>query len=483
MNWKALTVIANFLLISNIYSAEIEPDSIKQQGIELLKSFNTGTAINSAGIAKTMSDLIPNFQINLGDGDIENGQINKIGFVYSPTFERILDVGVTVNLEKPKLNPQFAEKNLISDDQASTLGNNLNLGDSIEVGLSLSYIGEMFGVRFGRTLGLYETTMNNIIDIAVIAANATEQNNILKLHKERTIPFSVMFKDCPEFAQAMQIAINNGAETIANFKGTIDKFQNDPILISEDTVTQNNCLANAVKIAEETTNIENELVVYLDNLNQKITDIGVYQLTSMVAQQPQFITSFNYKNNDDLAGSDEYSVSLNYEWSIGEGNVNDFDNILMGDQCKNPNVSQTAAVSCIEEIKKYLGGGVKGNSQFRGALSAKYMRTDDFDVTVLDPAFTFNSKQIDAWSISGSLFWQNYLSQNDTDPIVIESSLQLNNNNSDIMNDQKKASLSATKNIGGISWTAALVWADKPEFSFQPDSDDLTTKIGINYKF
>ena len=55
-------------------------------------------------------------------------------------------------------------------------------------------------------------------------------------------------------------------------------------------------------------------------------------------------------------------------------------------------------------------------------------------------------------------------------------------NDSDQMNDRTVFTLTGTRNLlPGMSLTAGLVWANKPEFRGEVDQE-LSARLGLNYK-
>ena len=107
------------------------------------------------------TDLIPDFRLSLNDGEAtEGGALKKIALTYSPTVDRIVDLGITVAVEDPDLYGGFDDVMALSDQQWEMIGSELGLGDSWSVNVTASLIGKVGRFSFGRSIGLYQSELN-----------------------------------------------------------------------------------------------------------------------------------------------------------------------------------------------------------------------------------------------------------------------------------------------------------------------------------
>lgn len=441
-----------------------------------LATINTGASGELQGIGAGINDLIPHFTVSFNDGNVsEDGQIKKIGLTYSPPSGRVVDLGFTAVVEKPQVYGALEERGLVTSAQREALADQLSLGDSLSVMFTASAIGEVFGHTYGRSLSLYEREIEQLFDVALSGVDPEAQS---ARQEVRTVGRNAALKalndaGCPTLLGTVQQALNERPLSEASVLERVEAAD----LAGEAEICKE--IANAgVAALVRFTQASRAMV---DELTEQATRIKFFNLPNLVDRQPQLLVSLMYKDQDELAGPDEFGLRLTWEASLGHGNLNDLTRSGAWRSCKTNALGGQACVEAVAQLMAQLNGSSSRQTQWRFALNGEWRHRDDQRIFLEDPDVMLDIDGDETIAVSATLLAKTWLND-DSEPYVFEMGATYESNESSDMNDRALVSLTGTRNVApGFSLSLGLVWANRPEFRGAVD-EELSAKLGLNYK-
>ena len=462
-----------------------ERDDLQGRVEDTLKQLvreNTGGGAALQGAASALTDLLPDFNISINDGEVAGDDgVRKLAISYSPRIKDVADLGLTVALAEPEVYAGLEEMNLVSAAEIEALDEQFSLEDAVTIELQLSRIGRIGRKSYGRSLDLYQREMDALFDVAYAAAQnetALERQRIREQRDKRLRALRDV--GCQNYASALLSGVNVSAPTEASLRAAIDQF---------DTQLRQEPNAQAVKLQEcrdlamaavpaflEFTHLSNDYVATLDS---NLRALGVFGMARMVNKQPQLILSASVVEQDSLAGPDEYSVRLTWETGLGNGSLNDLKNSNAWRNCQTSD-----AQSCIEAVEiltnKVNELGIPSN-QWRFALSGEYTHRDNQRIALNDPMLAVDIDGDESLAVTAALYVKSWLNGSKV-PYVFELAGSYEMNDSDAMQDRAIFSLTGSRNLAdGLALSLGLVWANRPEFRGAADKE-LSARVGLNYK-
>lgn len=457
-------------------------NEVVEAGINKLVNANTGASADLQGIATSLNDLIPDFKLSINGDEVGDDSLNSIGLTYSPRINSVADVGLSLVIDTPSVYGAFEEEGLLTPAQANAVGEPLSFGDSTEVKLTFSWLGSVFGRRYGRSLGDYQDVMDTLLDIS-IAANSERNANRQNLQDAQAGILSRLRAQCPVVRTQLTAAAQTGDPSRSDLEQALQRAIGAE-LNTNTGADAAQCEQIGREFIDNYLEVEQASEVYVAHLESMLTRMGLFTMPDLVEQQPQLQFAASYKDQDELAGPNETAISATWEIPLGENSVNRLISSDAWAACRNAATRNSAA--CVGELEGALGTSLMQEthrkSQFRFALSAEYRKRDDYSVMLADPALMYDLDGENATSVAGSLFLKRYMSENDNEPYVFEATLELESNDSEVRNDRTLFGLTTSRNISdGLALSVGLVWANRAEFRGEVDNE-LTARLGFNYK-
>lgn len=206
-----------------------------------------------------------------------------------------------------------------------------------------------------------------------------------------------------------------------------------------------------------------------------------YDLVDLTNNQPQINFGVEYRQHSDLAGPDEVRAKVSYEH--GFVNVNTARRYVM-ERCTLPADDSKRVVNCLgtylsdAKVQKRLKGGD------RVAASIEYVSRRDYSITL--PADAVNLTEDSGRALIGALAYGFYTSFDERGEA--RSRLDVVASYEDVDSDPERqdrgqavATFSQTL-LGKTTLSISLVYATKPEFRGEVD-EELSGRLGLNYKW
>ncbi|MGH8223183.1 MAG: hypothetical protein ACREQZ_09435 [Woeseiaceae bacterium] len=224
---------------------------------------------------------------------------------------------------------------------------------------------------------------------------------------------------------------------------------------------------------------------YVSRFDSELRESGFYDLVDLVNNQPQFIFSIQGRARDELVGPDEFSAKITYE--LGSVNLNRYrkyaKTALQSSATGGPSPGPCATeATCLQSYTERNDLAIRQGNRI--SLSLEYAEMKSYELVVPATVVDLPSER----SFVGSLSYGRYINEGvGTFGLSGRTRIDLSASYEDVSSDplrQDRAIVNATlaQEIGsGLFLTIGAVWASKPEFRGEVDTE-LSARAGLSYK-
>ncbi len=502
----------------NAIGAESAADSPKYEELSNTEVFNqrhdlsiatTGdVTLNAFGSPVSLNDFLSllNLSVDPGTGDDNSAQI---ALEYSPQTEW-LEGDFKFGLAATRPSATESIKMAISDPGVvDALENDLEVSDDVSLSLSYAYIGDIGGIRFGRSDRLHQNLLDSIAFNALEATRRSKMDRLYAIKLENSLNQQYGLEGGETFG-AMRVSI---ATSIKSKLTAPDlDFINAFLAASDDgtpleqvhaackTVYQSAVAGSDVSVSSALVAncVVDELVVRMESdakaevsnvaeFRKELTAGGFFKVAGLINNQPQFVVAITGRSRDKLAGGDKLGVGISLEFDMSGHNVNNLDRYLKK-KCWSGAVSDPSRhdyQGCAGQIANYIEQNPVKPGGWRITANLNYERTDAVDISFPGTTETFSEEE--AKSLKFSLVSGRQFSLV-TEQGLPRAKLDIGASYEDISDDpmrQDRAMVNFTftqELAKATQLSIGLVWANKAEFVGDVD-EELSARLGLNYKF
>jgi hypothetical protein len=508
---------------------ELAADQIPDARRDLRVVTTGDVSLNAFGTSVSLNDLLPLFNLAVDPvTSNSDAQSASITLEYSPTHE-VLGGDFKLGLIAKTPTVSEAARQAIGDaNVVSEIESQYDYADDIEVALTYSYLGNLAGRRIGRSDEFYDGLMNGMLAAADTAATADIDplavrqffgklfQDIFKPYpdnRESEIQTAINQKTIDELRHFLfneSVAVFSDSNALARFTEELESRSTDDrplgaafsscrgelgnLLVADTDVRveavardYSTCIVDGIVKAIEVGTAQH--VARTAAYNQFLKSNGFFKLASLINNQPQLLLSGKAQNRDELAGGDNYSAKLSFEFDLSGHNINNLDRYLRNQSCARNAVDGrlTMAIyeSCAREIGLYATDNPVESGGWRGSLNIEYLLRDSADVNLpgsMTPFVLEGGRSLIASFVAGRQFQLLDISN------LPKGKLDISVSYDDVSGDPDRQS----RALGTVVFTQQLsratqlsvgfVWANKPEFRGNVD-EEITARIGLNYKF
>lgn len=438
--------------IDNSGSRDSALSAATAEQAQALVQENTGPgSLVSQLLGGSINDFNPDFQIllnsvNFSDNAEQGIQIdwsgfavdllNNLGFNDGQYNSESDDHKLSIAINDPDIFSPLKER--LDEAQLAEYQGWLEDTDDISFSLHWSPASQNRGRKISSHSGLFNTLFDEAFDRALITLDADDR-------VEEVLSYCQFDEDAREvrISTLLERAEQIGSQERRD--ACVTMVEGLPSLVSAAALAEANAFAR---------------------LNQELTAVGFDTLRKLVSNQPQTVFSLNQTVRDELAGQDETSIKLSYEYGAFNANT-------LYRSCNNLD-----DIACVSNFLASNSTSIEAAARF--SFSAQYVRKSEYSIEL--PGMTFLELEQEE-SLLASVSYGRNLKLIGNEPSRFELGVTYEDVSQDPMrNDRAIANLSLSQKLMGTPVTFGVVWANKPEYRGDVDKE-ISARLGINFKF